>query len=162
MLSMSEHDEVAVPRALLVAVGILLGLTLLIVSFTRITGIGKATIADAEPVTQRSLRYEDASDGSIKVRDARDGRLISVIEPGTNGFLRSTLRGLARERKRQGVGAEVPFELVGRMDGRLTLLDPATGRRIDLESFGRPTQKFSLGSFTPKRLPNKHSLFEHD
>ena len=55
---------------------------------------------------------------------------------GANGFLRGTLRGLARERKRQGVGAEQPFRLIGRADGRLTLEDPATGRRVDLESFG--------------------------
>lgn len=134
---MSEHGEGAgFPKAPLIAVGLLLGLSLLIVGFSQITGIGKAAIPDAETVIQRSLRYEDAPDGSIKVRDARDGQVISVVEPGTNGFLRSTLRGLARERKRQGIGQEEPFELIGRSDGRLTLSDPATGRRIDLESFG--------------------------
>ena len=46
------------------------------------------------------------------------------------------MRGLARERKRQGIGPELPFQLVGRADGRLTLIDPGTGRRVDLESFG--------------------------
>ena len=28
------------------------------------------------------------------------------------------------------------FQLVGRADGRLTLVDPGTQRRVDLESFG--------------------------
>ncbi len=137
MVSMSDHgDQVGVPRVLLVSVGILIGLTLLIVGLSRITGIGKAAMPDAGALSQRSLRYEDVADGSIKVRDAQNGQLISVIGPGTNGFLRSTLRGLAKERKRRGIGPDMPFELIGRSNGRLTLLDPATGRRIDLESFG--------------------------
>ncbi|MFN5254812.1 MAG: photosynthetic complex assembly protein PuhC, partial [Limnohabitans sp.] len=55
---------------------------------------------------------------------------------GEQGFLRSTLRALARERQREKISAEAPFLLIGRTDGRLTLLDPATGQRIDLESFG--------------------------
>jgi hypothetical protein len=36
-----------------------------------------------------------------------------------------------------------PFELIYRADGRLTLSDTATGRMVDLESFG-PT---NAGSF---------------
>ena len=43
---------------------------------------------------------------------------------------------MARERRKQGLGAEPAFELVARADGRLTLLDPSTGERVDLESFG--------------------------
>ena len=48
----------------------------------------------------------------------------------------STLRALARERQRASLGQEAPFWLIGRTDGRLTLQDPSTGQRIDLESFG--------------------------
>mgnify|MGYP006276983711 CR=1 FL=1 len=36
----------------------------------------------------------------------------------------------------RGQGAEQPFQLIARADGRLTLADPVTGQRIDLESFG--------------------------
>jgi len=46
------------------------------------------------------------------------------------------LRALARERHRENIGADAPFLLIGRTDGRLTLLDPTTQQRIDLESFG--------------------------
>jgi putative photosynthetic complex assembly protein len=46
------------------------------------------------------------------------------------------LRALARERKIRGLDGSAPFLLIGRADGRLTLEDPATGQRIDLESFG--------------------------
>ena len=46
------------------------------------------------------------------------------------------LRALARERKKRDLGSGPPFELLARADGRLTLVDPSTGARIDLESFG--------------------------
>ena len=71
-----------------------------------------------------------------RARCAAAARVIDTVAPGTNGFLRGTMRGLARERKRQGIGPELPFRLIGRADGRLTLEDPGTGRRVDLESFG--------------------------
>lgn len=93
---------------------------------------------DAPPVVERSLRFVDESDGSIAVVDAgaaAQGHLVARIT-GENGFVRGTLRGLARERKRQGLGSDAPFRLVGRADGRLTLIDDVTGGRVDLDSFG--------------------------
>jgi hypothetical protein len=41
-----------------------------------------------------------------------------------------------RERKLRGLASDAPLQLISRADGRLTLSDPATGSRIDLESFG--------------------------
>jgi putative photosynthetic complex assembly protein len=55
---------------------------------------------------------------------------------GEQGFLRGSLRALARERRMREVGSLPPFELAARADGRLTLMDTATGARLDLESFG--------------------------
>jgi len=43
---------------------------------------------------------------------------------------------LARERHRESLNGDAPFLLIGRTDGRMTLQDPSTGQRIDLESFG--------------------------
>ena len=68
--------------------------------------------------------------------DAGGQRVIETVAPGTNGFLRGTMRGVARERKRQGIGPELPFRMVGRANGALTLEDPATGRHVDIGSFG--------------------------
>jgi integrase len=65
----------------------------------------------------------------------KDGRMVVVVA-GEQGFLRGALRALARERSLRGLGPEHPFLLIGRADGRLTLEDPATGQRVDLESFG--------------------------
>jgi putative photosynthetic complex assembly protein len=108
----------------------------LVVAFVRLTGIGVVRTPEPQVVEQRELRFADRSDGSIEVFDAGDGTLVHTVEPGTNGFLRGTMRGLARERKRQGIGEAVPFRLLAHDDGRMTLEDPATGRRIDLGSFG--------------------------
>jgi putative photosynthetic complex assembly protein len=69
------------------------------------------------------------------VIDAKTGRSIDAIT-GEAGFARGTLRGFARDRRARGIGPEAPLQLMGRADGRLTLFDPATGRIVDLESFG--------------------------
>ena len=61
---------------------------------------------------------------------------LAVLAPGTNGFARGVLRGLARERRRSDIGMEPPFRLARWSDGRLTLEDPTTGRRIELGAFG--------------------------
>ncbi|HUN91865.1 MAG TPA: photosynthetic complex assembly protein PuhC [Burkholderiaceae bacterium] len=92
---------------------------------------------DAAPARlERDLRFVDRAAGGIDVLDARSGRTIDVLQPGQDGFIRATVRGLVRERKRRGLGAEVPFHLALHADGRLTLEDPATARSLELEAFG--------------------------
>jgi len=90
---------------------------------------------DASPVKVLQLRFEDRPDGSIAVIDYKSGKQIEAVQ-GEAGFVRGTLRGLAQERKRRGLDSGPPFELIYRADGRLTLSDTATGRLVDLESFG--------------------------
>ncbi len=70
------------------------------------------------------------------MRRANDGAQIYRVAPETNGFMRQTLRGLVRDRRRLGLGDETPFVLTHWNDGRLSLDDPATDRRLELESFG--------------------------
>ena len=62
--------------------------------------------------------------------------MLREIAPGAEPFLRGALRALARERRSQGVGAAPPFHLQAHADGRLSLVDTGTGRRLDIESFG--------------------------
>jgi putative photosynthetic complex assembly protein len=124
-----------IPKSLaLIAVG---GLAALILFVADYVDSGKLTReADAQAVITKQLRFEDRSDGSIAVVSASDGRVVKVIE-GEAGFVRGILRAMARERRIKEVNQTIPFELIARADGRLTLLDPATGNRIDLESFGK-------------------------
>ena len=122
------------PRGPLLAVGALLLIVLVGVASVRLSGV-PIRAPDAEAVVTRSLRFEDRPDGSVAVLDAKSGQQIDAIQ-GEAGFLRGALRAMARERRKQGLGSAPAFELIARADGRLTLNDPATGERIDLESFG--------------------------
>jgi len=122
------------PRGPLLLIGALLLAALAGVAGVRLSGT-EIREPDAAAVAQRSLRFEDRRDGSVAVIDARNGLQIESIH-GEAGFLRGALRAMARERRKQGLGAGRAFELIARADGRVTLSDPATGERVDLESFG--------------------------
>ena len=135
-MSTSTLPPIRFPRAPLFALGALLLATVVGVAAVRLTGVGIVRVPDAAAVTVREFRFEDRPDGSIVVLDASGRQLVDTVAPGTNGFLRGTMRGLARERMRQGVSRDLPFRMVGHSDGRLTLEDPGTGRRVDLGSFG--------------------------
>ncbi len=102
-------------------------------SGTRADDLNNADNAEVRQL--RVLRFDDATDGSVAVIDVGTGELVKRFE-GEQGFLRGTLRAMARERRLNGLGAGQPFELILLRDGRLTLRDPATGMRIALESFG--------------------------
>ncbi len=115
-------------------IGVVLLSVLVAVGLARWSGLDPRT-PDAPVQWQRALQFADLPGGDIAVLDA--GTLQAVARfSGEQGFLRSTLRALARERHREKIGAQAPFLLVGRTDGRLTLIDPTTRQRIDLESFG--------------------------
>jgi putative photosynthetic complex assembly protein len=134
--AMTSPPLTRLPRLPLLSMAALVLCCVVGVSAVRLAGISPQQQADAATISSRQLRFADLPDGSIAVLDAHSGAVLHTVAPGTNGFLRSTMRGLVRERKRQGLGPATPFELLGRADGRLTLVDPGTGRRIDLESFG--------------------------
>ena len=149
---MTDHTApLPFPRAPLFGAVALVGLALVSVAFVRLTGVGATHTPDAPAVVVRDFRFEDRPDGSIAVIDANLNRQVEVVT-GANGFLRGTLRGLVRERKRQSIGPEPSFRLTGHADGRLTLEDPATGRRVDLESFG-PTNAAVFGEMLMARAP---------
>lgn len=86
-------------------------------------------------VSTRDLRFADGPQGSVVVTDAKDDSVVEVFT-GENGFVRGTLRGLARARRAEGLGAGPPFRLTAWSDGRLTLDDPTTAQHIELQAFG--------------------------
>lgn len=124
----------ALPRRAVQGLGALLCFCVLGVATVRLSGESIRT-PDAPALEQRSLRFDDGPNGSVSVFDAKTGQLIDSVQ-GEAGFLRGSLRALARERMKRGLGGGPAFDLIARADGRLTLSDPATGERIDLESFG--------------------------
>ncbi|MEJ2603438.1 MAG: photosynthetic complex assembly protein PuhC [Gammaproteobacteria bacterium] len=131
----AEHGD-RVPRPALIGAGALVVVAILAAAGARLTGLGTVEVPPSEVVESRALTFADADDGSVVVREAGSGTVLHVVAPGTNGFLRGVLRGLARERKLRGVGREPAFRLTRWADGRLTLEDPETERRLYLGPFG--------------------------
>ncbi len=141
----AEPNPNAWPAPIVAGAALMLA-TIVVAAAVRLSGM-PIHAPDAPPVVVRELRFTDQPDGSIAVIDAAKGQQFASIE-GQAGFVRGTLRGLARERHRESIGEEQPFELIGRADGRLTLIDPSTHRRVDLESFG-PTNAAAFARLLP-------------
>ena len=132
------------PRWILYFSAGIIAFSLISVGLIRITGNGPDQLA-AAPTVQRSLIFEDQKDGGVRVADGVSGQTLTVLY-GEQGFVRGALRALARERFSRGIGSAQPFNLIARVDGRVTLMDPSTEQRVDLESFG-PTNTAEFARF---------------
>jgi putative photosynthetic complex assembly protein len=131
---MSSHASF--PRPVLAIAGAVLAFSIAGAAVGRLTGAANDTPVSTV-VAARDLLFRDQPNGGVAVYDALDTSTpIQVIAPETGGFLRATMRGLARQRLRQDADREVPFHLTGWADGRLTLADPTTGRSVEMEAFG--------------------------
>lgn len=128
------HNK-SLPRAALAGAGLLVGVAVFSAVGARVTGIGTTRMPEAASVATVEMRFLDRDDGAVIVQDP-DDRIIAVLPPGTNGFARGVLRGLARERRQHHLDSGPAFRLVRWADGRLSLEDPATGRHVNLEAFG--------------------------
>jgi putative photosynthetic complex assembly protein len=136
------------PRWVLYWAAGIIAFSLISVGLVRISGNGPDQKA-AAPTVQRSLVFQDQKDGGVRVEDGVTGQTLTVLH-GEQGFVRGALRALTRERYSRGIGSAAPFELIARVDGRVTLLDPSTGQRVDLESFG-PTNTAEFTRFLAMR-----------
>jgi putative photosynthetic complex assembly protein len=134
---MSEIDKESFPRGALIAAASVVAFSLIATTAARLVGRGPsdAPVMSAEAQSV-DLRFVDEPNGSVSVHDGHDDRLVASLAPGTNGFVRGVMRGLAHDRKRRGIGSAPPFRLSVWRDGRLLLQDTATGRLIDLDAFG--------------------------
>lgn len=122
------------PRWVLWTTAFLLIFVMGAIALVRITGNGPDQLA-ADTVSERLLRFEDSPGGGVAVIDGETGKLLTTIT-GEQGFFRGALRALTRDRTARKIGSEQPFKLIARTGGRLTLFDPMSGQRIDLDSFG--------------------------
>jgi putative photosynthetic complex assembly protein len=128
------------PRPALIAAAVIVGFSIALAATVRLSGVDISQ-PTGTAVTVREFRFADRHDGSIAVTDAAaHNHVVEIIKPETGYFLRATMRTLARQRLREDVGEQPPFVLTGWNDGRLTLDDPTTGRRVDLEAFGQTNE----------------------
>jgi putative photosynthetic complex assembly protein len=119
------------------------------VAAARLSGTSaRMMIHDDAPVASRMLRFEDRKDGSVGILDAITAQDIAVAAPGTNGFLRGTMRGLMRTRKLGEIKATEPFRLELYADGQLVLTDTIVKKPIALNAFG-PSNAAVFAAFLP-------------
>lgn len=131
-----EFGSEPFPRAPLIAAATLIAVSIIGVAIARYTGFDPRVAPPAPTLDVRSLAFIAQPDGTMTVLDTNTQQEITTLPPGDEGFVRATLRSLARERNRQNIPANTPYRLVSHTDGHLTLEDPATNRSFDLGSFG--------------------------
>ena len=141
---MSDHGEAEeIPKGALVMIGVLVAAALMLTAAVSLGFLERNAVpsesrmaAGTQVVTERNLYFHDEPDGAVLIEDAASGTAVARIDAGTGGFIRSTLRSLVYGRRAKGIGSETPFALTEWNDGGLSLSDPATGKSVELHSFG--------------------------
>lgn len=136
------HDDeipaIGVPRQVLVAAAVLIGVTIALAAAARLAGFGRTELPPPDAAAEtRQIAFQTGPGDAITVTDGASGRPIASFDIGEGGFVRGSLRALRYERERRGLTLEgAPYRLVEWRNGRLTLEDPATGYHIELNAFG--------------------------
>lgn len=163
-----HHDErPVISRAALTGAALLIAITVAGSAWSRYTGAYKDEQPGVAAIEVRDLRFEDRADGAIVVYE--HGEQVDVLDAGDGGFVRGVLRALARHRKVDAeLGSEQPFRLVHWADGRLTLIDPATDSRVEINAFGTDNlQAFARLLTTPQKVvgarpENPHAIAQEN
>lgn len=142
-MSHAHDHNPTVPAGALIAVAVLLLFTLALTGAVRL-GLfpqsgdpdGSRAAQNIAPAQQRELRFTDRTDGAVVVTDAATGKTVMEIGFGEGGFVRATLRRMAKVRATRNIGAEPPFRLTLWENGALTLSDPQTGKEAEIQGFG--------------------------
>lgn len=168
-MSLVHDHENTVPRPALLLAGALVATTLALTGMVRVGVLDREAVpaverakANVAAVEVRHLVFEDRADGAVMVKDSDNGETLAVMlgEGDGGGFVRGVMRGMARERKMKGIGPAAPFELTQWENGSLSLRDPATGRAIELGSFGATNRaafaRFLSGAAVPLKATGEN------
>ena len=129
------------PRAIILGAGALMLFAIAVAGTARLTNTNHVIMPPTYPIATRDLDFTDLANGGVDVTDAHTGALIATVAPETGGFLRGIMRGLIRDHRMQGKAPHSSFHLTQWADGRLSIEDPATTERFELEAFGSTNQK---------------------
>lgn len=129
-----SDDEQLIPRVLLRAmVGVVLA-ALALTTFAVVTGRTAEGQPRPAPVTaERTIVLQGGGARAVTVLRA-DGSVLADLPHG--GFVAVVENGLARERFKHGVPANLPVRLTAYENGRLAIHDPETGWSAELGNFG--------------------------
>lgn len=142
-MSEAAHHDPTVPRGAVIGAGLLLLFVMAMAGAVRLGFIpvsadptASRAAANVAQAQTRNLLFADRADGAVVVSDAGTGEEVAVIGFGQGGFLRATMRRMAKARLAKGIGAEPPFTLIRWANGALSLKDPSTGNEAEIYGFG--------------------------
>jgi len=138
----AEFGTEPFPRGPLIAAGVLVAASIALAALGSVARIGRTELPPGTPVASYDMRFTAQPDGTLQVTTP-DGRALAVLPVGKDGFIRGVLHSIDRERRRASAPADAPLRVTRFTDGRIALIDPATGQRFDIDVFG-PT---NAGSF---------------
>lgn len=138
-----EEDEVTVHKVPLMLMGGMILASLALTAAVQLGVFERSAVpevaraqAGVQPLAERSLRFFDEPDGTVRVEDGASGEVLSRFGQGDGGFVRASVRSLVYQRKIRGEGQAVAFRLTEWNNGDLTLKDPVTGQSVEVSSFG--------------------------
>lgn len=138
-----EKDEITVHKVPLYLMGGIIAISLVLTASVTMGFVERQSVpavaravAGVQPEVQRTLRFFDEPDGSVRVEDGASAEVVGRFGEGEGGFIRATMRSLVHQRRIRGEGPEVAFDLIRWDNGALTLSDPVTDRSVEVSSFG--------------------------
>jgi putative photosynthetic complex assembly protein len=164
---MSAHlHPQTVPRGALLGAAAMILLSFGLAAAARRNHLAHPEAGSAPAQQAIEVRFEDRAGGDIAMLDATTGRPLGLVPAGGDGFVRGVLRSMFRTRKLESralsprglsqTDREAGFRLAREADGRLTLSDPRTGRRVDLGSFG-PTNAAAFARLLAEAVARKEA-----
>jgi putative photosynthetic complex assembly protein len=130
----TDTPRETIPKGLLIMMFALAMSALAITTFAVVTGrptVGRP--AEAAVTASRGIVLEGHGAKAVTVRDP-SGEIIADLSHG--GFVAVVQNGLERARMVKGVTGNPPVDLVAYANGRLAVIDPATGWSVELGIFG--------------------------
>jgi putative photosynthetic complex assembly protein len=152
-----EKDEITVHKVPLMLMGGLVAITLALTASVTLGFFERQAVpaearaaAGVKPAVERTLRFLDEADGTVRVEDGATGEVLQRFGQGEGGFIRASVRSLVHQRRIRGEGPTVPFTLTQWDNGGLTLSDPVTGRSVEVSSFG-PDNRAVYQNLLPRK-----------
>ncbi len=131
------------PRLALIIIGGAMALSIVFAATARFTGFGVHRVEQGTVIGTQRIVFAEQADGTATITHAPDGRLLERLPADGSGFLRGVLRAELRQRRLASQDLSAPFALNRRADGRHYLVDPLSGRRMELDGFG-PTNTLAV------------------
>ena len=134
---MRRRDRDMIPTNLLLAMLALALGALGLATYSSVTDMPHVGVPTMGPVVAEAPVSFIREDGGVRIVDAGG---TEVARGADAGFIDAYSVALGRKRMLAGVDPALPVRVIRIEDGRIVLIDPETGWRVDPRSFGNDSQ----------------------